>query len=115
MHPISGSDTLRFMDSGAHKSGPPGPPAARSISATQAAQVFSELLNKVQYQGERFIIERDGEPICELAPVGAGPIKYSVADLVALLRSLPPVDDDFASDVREVLQGQPSLPPSPWE
>ena len=42
--------------------------AARHMTATEAARGFSELLNRVRYRGETFIIERGGVPIGELAP-----------------------------------------------
>jgi antitoxin (DNA-binding transcriptional repressor) of toxin-antitoxin stability system len=86
---------------------------SRKLSATEAARNFSELLNRVRYRGETFIIERGGEPICELRP--AAPAAFSGADLVTLLRSLPPVDEDYLSAVEEIARAQPLLPDSPWE
>src|SRR5687767_13963314 len=35
------------------------------ISATRAARSFSELLDRVCYRGESFVIERGGELVCE--------------------------------------------------
>ena len=88
-------------------------PAARRLSATEAARGFSELLNRVRYRGERFIIERGGVPIGELRP--AAPVRFTGADLLALLRSLPKVDEKFFDDVEEAVRNQPRLPESPWE
>jgi len=42
--------------------------AARRVSATEAVRNFSEILNRVRYRGETFVIERGGQPICELRP-----------------------------------------------
>ena len=86
---------------------------SRKLSATEASRNFSELLNRVRYRGESFIIERGGEPICELKP--AAPPRFTGADLVTLFRSLPPVDEGYLSAVEEVSRTQPSLPESPWE
>ena len=86
---------------------------SRRLSATEASRNFSELLNRVRYRGESFIIERGGEPICELKP--AGPPRFTGADLVTLFRSLPPIDEDYLSAVEEVSRTQPFLPESPWE
>jgi antitoxin (DNA-binding transcriptional repressor) of toxin-antitoxin stability system len=83
------------------------------MSATEAARNFSEILNRVLYRGETFLIERGGEPICEVRP--AGPRRFTGRDLVALVKSLPPVDEDYLSAVEEFTRSQPRLPESPWE
>ena len=87
--------------------------ATRRLSATEAARGFSELLNRVRYRGERFVIERGGVAIGELRP--AAPVRFTGADLLALLRSLPTVDEQFFDDVEAVARNQPRLPESPWE
>lgn len=87
--------------------------AARRVSATEAARSFSELLNRVRYRGETFIIERGGESICEIRPTG--PARFTGADLMTLLHSLPAIDEDYLDAVEEVTRTQPLLPESPWE
>lgn len=87
--------------------------ATRKVSATEAARSFSELLNRVRYRGETFVVERGGEAICELRP--AAPPRFTGADLVTLLRSLPEVDEDYLRTVEETARNQPPLPESPWE
>lgn len=86
--------------------------AVRRLSATEAARGFSELLNRVRYRAESFIIERAGVAIGELRP--ASPPPFRGADLVALLESLPPADEGFLDDVAAVANSQPTLPESPW-
>jgi len=83
------------------------------VSATEAARNFSEILNRVRYRGETFVIERGGQPICELRP--AAPTLFTGADLVTLLRSLPSVDEEYLTAVEEIARRQPQLPESPWE
>lgn len=39
-----------------------------TIPATQARNRFFELLDLVQYKGEEFIVEKDGEPAAKLVP-----------------------------------------------
>ena len=85
----------------------------KRLSATEASRNFSELLNRIRYRGESFIIERGGEAICEVRP--AAPPRFTGADLVTLFRSLPPVDEDYLSVVEEIARAQPFLPESPWE
>lgn len=88
-----------------------GPP--KVLSATEASRNFSELLNRVKYRGESFILERGGDPVAELRP--ATPTRFTGADLAALLRSLPPIDEEFLRTVEELTRTQPTLPESPWE
>jgi antitoxin (DNA-binding transcriptional repressor) of toxin-antitoxin stability system len=86
--------------------------AARRMSATEASRSFSELLNRVRYRGERFLIERGGVPIAELRP--AAPTRFTGRDLVALLRSLPRVDESFLDAVEAVSRDQPRVPETSW-
>ena len=86
---------------------------ARRLSATEAARNFSELLNRVRYRGERFVIERGGIAIGELRPVA--PMRFTGRDLRALLRSLPSVDASFFDDVEAAARNQPRAPEVPWE
>ena len=83
------------------------------ISATEAARNFSDLLNRVRYRGESFVIERGGSPVAELRP--SAPTPFTGADLLGLMRSLPRVDEDYLIQVEEVARSQPSVPESPWE
>lgn len=85
----------------------------RSVSATEAARNLSDLLNRVLYRGETFIIERGGEAVGELRPASA--MRMTGIDLVALLRSLPHTDEGYGDVVEEVARSQPALPGSPWE
>ena len=82
------------------------------ISATEAARAFADLLDRVRFRGESFVVMRRGEAVCRIAPVGEG--RPTVADLDHLLRSLSRVDADFARDVKEARRKQPRLPRSPW-
>jgi antitoxin (DNA-binding transcriptional repressor) of toxin-antitoxin stability system len=82
------------------------------LSASAAARSFSELLNRVRYRGESFVIERGGKAICEILP--ASPPKFTGAELVGLLRSLPKPDDDYLDIVEEAVRKQPTVQESAW-
>ncbi len=82
------------------------------ISATEAARSFSELMNRVRYRGESFIVERGGKPICEILP--ARPAKFSGAELARLLRSLPKPDDEYLAVVEELTAKQTTVAQSGW-
>ena len=40
-----------------------------TIDATQARKEFSDLLDRVQYQGQRYVISRHGKPSVALVPL----------------------------------------------
>jgi antitoxin (DNA-binding transcriptional repressor) of toxin-antitoxin stability system len=83
------------------------------ISATEAARSFSELMNRVRYRGESFIVERSGQPICELLP--ARPPKFSGAELASLLRSLPKPDEEYLAIVEDLITKQPTVAEPGWQ
>jgi antitoxin (DNA-binding transcriptional repressor) of toxin-antitoxin stability system len=83
------------------------------VSATQAARTFSDLLNRIRYRGEEFVVERAGEPVCRMTP--AGPMKrVSWRDLVLLLREAPRPDAGYGADVQHAVRSQGRPPRSPW-
>jgi antitoxin (DNA-binding transcriptional repressor) of toxin-antitoxin stability system len=82
------------------------------ISATRAARTFSDLLSRVRYRGETFVIERGGEPVGRLVP--ATPALCTLAQLARLLRELPPPDPGYWETLESITTNQPALPKSPW-
>jgi len=83
------------------------------ISATQAARSFSELMNRVRYRGESFVVERGGKPICEILP--ARPPKFSGAELANLLRSLPKPDEKYLAVIEDLIAEEPTVAESGWQ
>jgi len=83
------------------------------VSATEAVRTFSDLLNRIRYRGEEFVVERAGEPVCRMTP--AAPTKrLTLRDLSLLLREIPKADAGYASDVRHAARSQGRPPRSPW-
>lgn len=83
------------------------------VSATEAVRTFSDLLNRIRYRGEEFVVERAGEAVCRMTP--AVPSKrMTLRELASLLREIPGADADYASDVRRAVRNQGRLPRSPW-
>jgi len=87
--------------------------ATSVVSATEAARRFSDLINRACYQGETFVIERGGRPICQLGPLQVR--RCTGADLLALLSRLPRPDEDFLAAVEAAGRVQAAVEPSPWE
>jgi len=83
------------------------------LSATEAVRTFSDLLNRIRYRGEEFVVERAGEPICRMTPA-TPPKRPSLGELASLLREIPRPDAGYASDVRRAARGQGRVPRSPW-
>ena len=84
------------------------------ITATKLAKSFSDALNRVRYRGERFIIERNGEPIAELGPHGPAE-GITLSQLVALLDEVPPAGEDFADDLEAIQAAQPRANVPAWD
>jgi antitoxin (DNA-binding transcriptional repressor) of toxin-antitoxin stability system len=83
------------------------------ISATDAARSLSDLLNRVRYRGESFVVERSGEAVCRIVP--ARPASCTVGALVRALKSAPVPDSRYPDTIAELTKKQPKLPKSPWE
>ena len=83
------------------------------ISATEAARNFSELLNRVRYKGQAYLVERGGEAVCEIRPVYASS-GFTGADLVRLLATLPAAPKAYLDAVAEVLEDQPPAEETRW-
>lgn len=83
------------------------------ISASEAAETFSEVIERVRSQGDVFIVERSGEPMCRISPVSAS--RCTVRELVDLLRTVPRPDDTYLDAVEELTRAQPLVSEGPWE
>lgn len=83
------------------------------ISATAAARSFSDLLNRVRYKGDSFVIVRNGEEVGLLEPV-SGKRPKTFNELVEMIRTMGPPDEDFARDLEAIRSSQPALPEDPW-
>lgn len=90
--------------------------ADRSISVTDAARHFADLLNRTYYRGESTVLIRSGEPIAMVVPVG-GPV-VTGRDWLQKWRSMPRLEtedaDDFAATLGSARENL--IPPkSPWD
>jgi len=85
--------------------------SSRVVSATHTARSFSELLDRVCYRGESFVIERGGELVCEMSRVK--PPHFTGADFLTLVHSLPKPDPRFWDAVKEATRQKLTVPKSP--
>lgn len=84
------------------------------ITSTDLARGLSDILNRVRYRGERFIVERNGEPIAAVLPV-AGARKITFDELLERLRTLGWPDEDFADDLEAIQASQPKVEFPEWD
>jgi prevent-host-death family protein len=84
------------------------------ITATELSRQLSDILNRVKYRGEKFIIQRNGETIATLAPAAEKP-GITVKELVARIGNLSMPGDGFADDLEAIHaeQGIAELPEWP--
>lgn len=84
-----------------------------TITATEAARSFSDLLNRVRYRGETFRIVRSGEEVAQLTtPSHSG---ISLRELLDTLQANRPDDPEFADDLVRIQASQPKLVEDPWD
>ena len=86
----------------------------KQLTATELARNLSDVLNRVHYGGEQFLITRNGKPIATLTP----PTRESlptVGDLLETIRDLPRLGPSFGDDIEEVISNQSKSEPPVWE
>lgn len=81
------------------------------MSATETARNFSDVLNRVA-AGEEIEITRSGATVAVVGPPKTRLL--SAERFRELLRSAPPVDDDFAGQLREIRIAS-GLPDEQWQ
>ncbi|HHW78711.1 MAG TPA: antitoxin [Xanthomonadaceae bacterium] len=85
------------------------------INVTQASRQFSDLLNRVFYQGASFELERGNKVIARLCPALTSR-RVAVRDLNRLFAELPKLYEDaesFAQDL-EAIRKAAKPEPDPW-
>ncbi len=86
---------------------------ATHITATELARSLSDVLNRVRYRSERFVVERNGEPIATIDPATArkGRMGRELAKLIGHLKVPEGLADDI--EAMRATQVPPSLPEWP--
>ena len=85
------------------------------ISITHLARNLADIVNRVAYRGERFVVLRGNRPVVELVPPALG---RRLGDLPAVLADLPHLGDDEAErlgrDVDEARADLGAATEDPW-
>ena len=90
----------------------------KRLTVTEAVRNFSEILGRVRFKGERFVLVKGGRPIAELGPTDAA-AAVLLGELPAILDALPHLDpedaDHFARDLESGRVAVGPMPAAPWE
>ncbi|MDR7544705.1 MAG: type II toxin-antitoxin system Phd/YefM family antitoxin [Armatimonadota bacterium] len=90
---------------------------ATKLSVTEAVRNFSEVIGRVRFKGERFVLLKGGKPVAELRPADTAAL-VRLSELPALLESLPHLDpgdaDRFADDLETARSAAGTTPKPLW-
>ena len=85
---------------------------SQRITATTLARQVGDLLGRIRYRGESFVIERNGVAIARLGPAGPSEPEPLSAVLGAWLEVADP-EPEFA-DALELVGAADRVPDNPW-
>ncbi len=82
------------------------------ITATELARRLGDILGRIRYRGDAFIVERSGEPVARIGPIPAR-TAGSLGEGVQAWVEAGPGDPDFADDLERVDRAD-RPPTNPW-
>lgn len=83
------------------------------ISSTKFTRSVGEVLGRIRYRGETFVIEKNGKPVAILSPYST-PDTHTVRNALKAWVEAAKPDRDFADTLERVGQ-EDSFPGNPWE
>ncbi|MBI4539476.1 MAG: hypothetical protein HY704_08210 [Gemmatimonadetes bacterium] len=82
------------------------------ISATELARRLGDVLGRIRYRGDSFLIERNGDPVARMVPLAESP-PVSLREALGAWRAAGPPEREFAEALERV--GAEDRPPeSVW-
>jgi antitoxin (DNA-binding transcriptional repressor) of toxin-antitoxin stability system len=81
------------------------------ISATELVRRLGDVLGRIRYRGESFVVDRNGAPVARIGPVAGAP-RGTLADALAAW-GVDPADPGFANDLARV-NAADRPPADPW-
>lgn len=75
-----------------------------TITATEATRMFSDLLNKVHYQGKTYEIKRGRDVIAKIGPAQTAGKGFAVSELNAFFANLPALDEEERVQLKKTLK-----------
>ncbi len=87
------------------------------LTVTEAVRNFSEILGRVRFKGERFVLVKGGKPVAELGPTDAAAL-VRLGELPGVLAGLPHLGhedaNEFALDLDSGRKAIGPMPGVPW-
>jgi prevent-host-death family protein len=83
------------------------------ISATELARTLGDVLARVRYRGDTFVVERNGDPVARVTPVPEGS-PTTLREAFAAWRAAGPPSPEFADALDEV-DSLEWPPDEPWD
>ncbi len=83
------------------------------LSATELARKVGDVLGRIRYRRDSFLIERNGEPVARMIPLADRP-RATLRDVVLAWREAGEPDIGFAEDLESVSR-QDHPPDDPWD
>ncbi len=71
------------------------------ISATELARRLGDVLGRVRYRGDSFVVERNGDPVARIGPLTEGSAT-SLHDALAAWRLTAEPDAAFSDDLERI-------------
>lgn len=83
-----------------------------TVTATELARNLGDVLARVRYRRESFVVAKNGRPVARVVPVAGAPIG-TLQDVLDVW-TRPPADNEFA-DVLERVGRADVAPENPWD
>ena len=82
------------------------------ISATELARTLGDVLARVRYRGDTFVVERNGNAVARVSPLPESS-PMTLREFFAMWRAAGPPDPEFADALEEV-NSLDWPPDDPW-
>jgi antitoxin (DNA-binding transcriptional repressor) of toxin-antitoxin stability system len=83
------------------------------ISATELARKLGDVIGRIRYRRESFVVVRNGDPVARLSPVEAS-TPPTLKAIFEAWRAAGPPDESFADDLERVGAADRPLA-NPWD
>ena len=85
-----------------------------TISATELARRLGDVLARVRYRQEAFVVERNGRAVAHIVPVRTAATDTTLAEALTAWSRAAPRDGALADDLDRVSAAD-RLPVNPWD
>lgn len=85
------------------------------MTVTEAARNFSDVINRVYYQGKSFALVRNGSVVAHLTPPPPALTWLELSRIWSALPHIDPEDADAWAEEQTALRASMELPENPWD